>query len=164
MTIAIRRPALGSAATAFLAKKHQMLIDGKWVDARSGETFAVEDPATEETIAYVPAGDKADESRARGNLRSGRPRSILRRFRSRRRRQIRQRHGNGLSSSVWTRNLKAAHMMARKIGAGTVCINTHNCGDPAWPFGGYRQSGWGREMGKEVMEHYTETKAVAARL
>jgi phenylacetaldehyde dehydrogenase len=60
MTIAIRRPALGSAATAFLAKKHQMLIDGKWVDARSGETFAVEDPATEETIAHVPAGDKAD--------------------------------------------------------------------------------------------------------
>ena len=60
MTIAIRRPALGSAATAFLAKKHQMLIDGKWVDARSGQTFAVEDPATEEIIALVPAGDKAD--------------------------------------------------------------------------------------------------------
>jgi phenylacetaldehyde dehydrogenase len=60
MTIAIRRPALGSAATAFLAKKHQMLIDGKWVDARSGQTFSVEDPATEEIIAHVPAGDKAD--------------------------------------------------------------------------------------------------------
>jgi acyl-CoA reductase-like NAD-dependent aldehyde dehydrogenase len=60
MTIAIRRPALGSAATAFLAKQHQMLIDGKWVDARSGQTFAVEDPATEEVIAHVPAGDKAD--------------------------------------------------------------------------------------------------------
>src|SRR5271163_2830376 len=70
----------------------------------------------------------------------------------------------GLSSSVWTRNLKAAHLMARKIRAGTVCINTHNYGDPAWPFGGYKQSGWGREMGKEVMEHYTETKAVAVRL
>src|SRR5271154_5032607 len=60
MTIAIRKPALGSAATAFLAKKHHMLIDGKWVDARSGKTFAVEDPATEEIIAHVPAGDKAD--------------------------------------------------------------------------------------------------------
>ena len=59
-TAAIRRPALSSAAAAFLAKKHQMLIDGKWVDARSGETFAVEDPATEEIIAHVPAGDKAD--------------------------------------------------------------------------------------------------------
>src|SRR5271156_4913272 len=60
MTIAIRNPAMGSAATAFLAKKQQMLIDGKWVDARSGKTFSVEDPATEEVIAHVPAGDKAD--------------------------------------------------------------------------------------------------------
>jgi phenylacetaldehyde dehydrogenase len=70
----------------------------------------------------------------------------------------------GLQASVWTQNLKVAHMMARKIKAGTICINTHNYGDPAWPFGGYKQSGWGREMGKEVMEHYTETKSVAARL
>jgi len=70
----------------------------------------------------------------------------------------------GLQASVWTRNLNVAHMMARKIKAGTICINTHNYGDPAWPFGGYKQSGWGREMGKVVMEHYTETKSVAARL
>lgn len=70
----------------------------------------------------------------------------------------------GLQASVWTRNLNVAHMMARKIKAGTICINTHNYGDPAWPFGGYKQSGWGREMGKDVMEHYTETKSVAARL
>ena len=70
----------------------------------------------------------------------------------------------GLQASVWTRNLSVAHRMARKIKAGTICINAHNYGDPAWPFGGYKQSGWGREMGKEVMEHYTETKSVAARL
>ncbi|WP_245476029.1 aldehyde dehydrogenase family protein [Mesorhizobium sp. M7A.F.Ca.US.006.01.1.1] len=70
----------------------------------------------------------------------------------------------GLLASVWTRNLKVAHMMARKIKAGMICINAHNYGDAAWPFGGYKQSGWGREMGKEVMEHYTETKSVAARL
>jgi phenylacetaldehyde dehydrogenase len=70
----------------------------------------------------------------------------------------------GLQASVWTRSLRLAHIMARKIKAGTICINCHNYGDPAWPFGGYKQSGWGREMGKEVMEHYTETKSVAARL
>jgi phenylacetaldehyde dehydrogenase len=70
----------------------------------------------------------------------------------------------GLQASIWTQNLRVAHTLARKIKAGTVCINTHNYGDPAWPFGGYKQSGWGREMGKEVMEHYTETKSVAARL
>src|SRR6202790_1583883 len=70
----------------------------------------------------------------------------------------------GLQASVWTQNLRVAHMMARKIKAGTICINAHNYGDPAWPFGGYKQSGWGREMGKEVMEHYTETKSVAVKL
>jgi acyl-CoA reductase-like NAD-dependent aldehyde dehydrogenase len=69
-----------------------------------------------------------------------------------------------LQASVWTRNLSVAHRMARKIEACTICINTHNYGDPAWPFGGYKHSGWGREMGKDVMEHYTETKSVAAKL
>jgi phenylacetaldehyde dehydrogenase len=70
----------------------------------------------------------------------------------------------GLQASIWTQNLKVAHTLARKIKAGTICINTHNYGDPAWPFGGFKQSGWGREMGHEVMEHYTETKSVAVLL
>src|SRR6202042_1632854 len=47
----------------------------------------------------------------------------------------------GLQASVGTGNLKVAHMMARKIRAGTICINNHNYGSPAWPFGGYKQSG-----------------------
>jgi phenylacetaldehyde dehydrogenase len=58
MTIA--RPSLSSAVTAFLGRKHLLLIDGKWVDARSGRTFPVEDPATEEVISHVAAGDKID--------------------------------------------------------------------------------------------------------
>ena len=70
----------------------------------------------------------------------------------------------GLQASIWTHNLKVAHSLARKIKAGTICVNSHNYGDPAWPFGGFKQSGWGREMGKEVMEHYTETKSVAINL
>ena len=61
-------------------------------------------------------------------------------------------------------DLGIAHKMARRIRAGTVWINTHNFGDVALPFGGYKESGWGREMGKEVLELYTETKAVAAAL
>ena len=60
MTLTIEKPALGSAAATFLTKELKMLIDGKWVAARSGKTFSVEDPATQETIAEVPAGDKAD--------------------------------------------------------------------------------------------------------
>ena len=66
----------------------------------------------------------------------------------------------GLAASIWTRDLGIAHKLARRIKAGTVW----NFGDPALPFGGYKQSGWGREMGKEAMELYTEVKAVAAAL
>ena len=70
----------------------------------------------------------------------------------------------GLQASVWTRNLKVAHTMARRSkpapSASTVTITAI----PLWPFGGYKQSGWGREMGKEVMENYTETKSVAVNL
>jgi phenylacetaldehyde dehydrogenase len=64
----------------------------------------------------------------------------------------------GLAASIWTRDLGIAHKLARRIKAGTVWINTHNFGDPALPFGGYKQSGWGREMGYEAIELYTEVK------
>jgi phenylacetaldehyde dehydrogenase len=64
----------------------------------------------------------------------------------------------GLAASIWTRDLGTAHKLARRIKAGTVWINTDNFGDPALPFGGYKQSGWGREMGYEAIELYTEVK------
>src|ERR1700741_5107754 len=60
MNIAIAKQKLGKASKAFLAKQHRMLIDGKWVDAQSGKTFEVEDPATQTVIAHAPSGDKAD--------------------------------------------------------------------------------------------------------
>jgi len=70
----------------------------------------------------------------------------------------------GLAASVWTRDLSAAHKMARRIKAGTIWINCHNVFDAALPFGGYKQSGWGREMGAEVLNNYTEVKAVTMKL
>lgn len=70
----------------------------------------------------------------------------------------------GLAASVWTRDISAAHKMARRIKAGTVWINCHNVFDAALPFGGYKQSGWGREMGAEVLNNYTEVKAVTVKL
>ncbi len=70
----------------------------------------------------------------------------------------------GLAASIWTRNLSTAHKMARRIRAGSVGVNMHGTLDPAMPFGGYKQSGWGREKGREVLELYTETKAVVMAL
>jgi phenylacetaldehyde dehydrogenase len=70
----------------------------------------------------------------------------------------------GLASSIWTRDLSTAHKMARRIRSGTVWINCHNVFDASLPFGGYKQSGWGREMGEEVLHNYTEVKAVTAAL
>jgi phenylacetaldehyde dehydrogenase len=69
----------------------------------------------------------------------------------------------GLAAGIWTRDLAKAHMVADEIRAGTVWINCYNIFDAALPFGGYKQSGWGREMGKEALELYKETKAVCAR-
>lgn len=70
----------------------------------------------------------------------------------------------GLAAAVWTRDLSRAHEMARKLRAGTVWINTYLHLDPASPFGGYKQSGIGRELGNGSIDAYTETKSVFARL
>jgi phenylacetaldehyde dehydrogenase len=70
----------------------------------------------------------------------------------------------GLAAGIWTRDIKKAHSVASRLRAGTVWINCYNVFDPALPFGGYKQSGWGREMGHEVLEHYTEVKSVCAAL
>jgi len=66
----------------------------------------------------------------------------------------------GLAAGVWTKDIGEAHRMAKAIKAGTVWVNCYNVFDAALPFGGYKQSGWGREMGHEVLENYLETKAV----
>jgi len=70
----------------------------------------------------------------------------------------------GLGAGVWTKDISKAHAMAKKIRTGTVWINTYNIFDAALPFGGYKQSGWGREMGHDALNNYLETKAVCALL
>jgi phenylacetaldehyde dehydrogenase len=70
----------------------------------------------------------------------------------------------GLSSSVWTRDISLAHKLARRIRAGTVRINGGVGLDYAMPFGGYKQSGWGRENAREGVEAYTEVKTVSVAL
>ena len=70
----------------------------------------------------------------------------------------------GLAASVWTRDRGTGHKLASRIRSGTVWINCHNVFDASLAFGGYKQSGWGREMGEEVFHNYTEVKAITAAL
>ena len=70
----------------------------------------------------------------------------------------------GLGARIWTKDISKAHALAKKLRAGTVWINCYNVFDASLPFGGYKQSGWGREMGHEALEAYTEVKAVTAQL
>ncbi len=70
----------------------------------------------------------------------------------------------GLGAGIWTRDISKAHALAKKLRAGTVWINCYNVFDASLPFGGYKQSGWGREMGEEVLNNYLETKAVTVAL
>jgi aldehyde dehydrogenase (NAD+) len=66
----------------------------------------------------------------------------------------------GLASAVWTRDVKKAHYVSRQLKAGTVWINTYGLMDAALGFGGYKSSGFGRELGIHAIEHYTEMKSV----
>lgn len=66
----------------------------------------------------------------------------------------------GLSAGIWTKDITRAHRFAKDIKAGVVWINTFNMFNPASPFGGYKQSGYGREMGKHALDLYTQVKSV----
>lgn len=66
----------------------------------------------------------------------------------------------GLVSALWTKDIERAHRMARQIDAGSVWINDYNCFDSASPFGGVKESGWGREMSHDALNEYTRVKSV----
>jgi acyl-CoA reductase-like NAD-dependent aldehyde dehydrogenase len=66
----------------------------------------------------------------------------------------------GLAAAVWTSDVKKAHYVASRLKAGTVWINTYNLYDPASPFGGYKESGYGRDLGRHALEQYTQVKSV----
>jgi phenylacetaldehyde dehydrogenase len=68
----------------------------------------------------------------------------------------------GLAASVWTESLSTAHRLAADVKAGTVWINCHSMYDASLPIGGVKQSGWGRDSGRQAVENYLETKTVCA--
>ena len=74
--------------------------------------------------------------------------------------ELANRNQYGLAAAIWTRDIKKAHALSKRLRAGTVWINTYGLMDAALPFGGFKQSGFGRELGMHAIEHYTELKSV----
>lgn len=70
----------------------------------------------------------------------------------------------GLAATVWTREISRAHQLAKRLQSGTVSLNCQMVFDPAMPFGGYKQSGWGHEWGRDGIESYLQTKSVYTQL
>ena len=104
-----------------------------------------------------------DEGRPRGDLRPGGVRDPVQRP-TRTRSTPATTPATASPPGVWTRDITKAHRIAHRLRAGTVWINCYNVFDAALPFGGYKQSGWGREMGHEALDNYTETKSVVTQL
>lgn len=68
----------------------------------------------------------------------------------------------GLAATIWTRDIKRAHRVARQLRVGRVGLSVHAPPDPSMPTGGYKQSGWGRELGPDGIDTYCEVKSVLA--
>ena len=127
----------GCAATGgeFSEQTHTLVVN------RDGARLALKHPAAEQDIIHIINLD---------NMRGADFRLVGRM--------------NGPAAAVWSRDIAKAHRTAERLRAGTVWVNCYNVFDPAIPFGGYKQSGWGREMGHEMLELYTETKTVVVAL
>jgi acyl-CoA reductase-like NAD-dependent aldehyde dehydrogenase len=154
-----------------------MLINGKWVDPKSGadNSFNVYNPATGEVLAAACRRPRlfhgADAPHERPARDEGRRRGdfgpVVCAMPFEKTEEVSAQMNNspfGLAGAIWTQDLSKAHRMAKAMKSGTVWINCYNVFDAALPFGGYKQSGWGREMGREVFELYTQVKSVCIKI
>lgn len=134
----------------------QLLIGGKWVSAKSGATFEAVNPANEEVLARVAESDKADIDAAV---------AVLIPFKDENDAVL---LGNvttyGLGAGVWTRDIRRAHRVAHALKAGSVWVNCYGLIDPIAPFGGYKPSGFSRQLGPQSIDLYTQIKSVYMKL
>jgi acyl-CoA reductase-like NAD-dependent aldehyde dehydrogenase len=166
-----------------------MYIDGQWVDAASSDYFESDDPFRASPWALIPRGTAADVDRAVRaahkaftsgewpKLTASRRGALLRRLgdliteHSKNLAEIPLTDeeeaiaiGNdvvyGLAAGVWTQNIRRALTMAEKVQAGTVWINTYRAVSYLLPFGGYKRSGIGREIGQDMIKEYLQVKSV----
>jgi acyl-CoA reductase-like NAD-dependent aldehyde dehydrogenase len=167
-------------------RRYSMLIDGAWVDTE--DRFEIRSPATEEMVASVAKGGIEHADRAIGAAKAahadGRWRrtppteraavldaiareeifgpvlSVIRAESTEAAVQIANDTEYGLSAGVWSTDNQRAFDVADQIEAGTVWVNDWHMVNAAYPFGGYKQSGLGRELGPHALDEYTEEKFV----
>ncbi|WP_435819897.1 aldehyde dehydrogenase family protein [Micromonospora tulbaghiae] len=114
-------------------------LDEAWVAPSCGQTIAVRNPAIEEVLASVPAGTAADDEEAAVAVAND--------------------SRYGLAGAVWSADEQRAVRVARRIRTGAVDINGAPF-NPLAPFGGYKQSSPGRELGRYALDEFLQTKAI----
>ncbi len=122
-----------------LAARAKKLVPGDPMDKQSRIGAVVSKKQQQSVLSYIEKGKSEGATLVAG----GKDQSMY-----------------GLAAGIWTRDISKAHRVARAVKAGTVWINTYNFYDAAAPFGGYKASGFGRDLGKEALEGYLETKTV----
>ncbi|MEL7894992.1 aldehyde dehydrogenase family protein [Vreelandella neptunia] len=144
-----------AAIQSWLDKSHALFVGGQWLPAANGKTLDVYNPATAEVITGLAKGSRCVQEEIFG------PVVVVQTFREMDELvTLANDSPYGLAASIWFNDLSAVNRLVPEIEAGSVLVNGHNLLDACMPFGGFKQSGVGRELNDSLIEHYTEQKSV----